>query len=94
MMNVVLNVMNSVLKMMNVVLNMMNSVLKTMNSVLNMMNSVLKTMNSVLKMLNFINIGDPCGQNPDDLVMVTKVARKILLGYHPQADVWICPQVH
>ena len=40
----------------------------------------------------FINAGDPGGQNPDDLVMVTQVVRKVLLQYHPHADTWICPQ--
>ena len=40
----------------------------------------------------FVNAGDPGGQSPDDLVMVTQIARKILLQYHPHADTWICPQ--
>ena len=40
----------------------------------------------------FINAGDPGGQSPDDLVMLTKVARDILREYHPHAQTWICPQ--
>ena len=40
----------------------------------------------------FVNAGDPGGQSPDDLVMVTQIARKILLQYHAHADTWICPQ--
>jgi hypothetical protein len=40
----------------------------------------------------FINAGDPGGQSPDDLVMITQAARKILTQYHPHADTWICPQ--
>jgi hypothetical protein len=42
----------------------------------------------------FLNAGDPGAQTPDDLVMIAKAARKILLLHHPAADVWVCPQVH
>jgi len=40
----------------------------------------------------FINAGDPGGQSPDDLVMLTQVAIGILKQYHPHAQAWICPQ--
>jgi hypothetical protein len=40
----------------------------------------------------FVNAGDPGGQSPDDLLMLTQVARTILHQFHPHASVWICPQ--
>jgi hypothetical protein len=40
----------------------------------------------------FVNAGDPGGQNPDDLIMIAKTAFDILQGFHPNADIWICPQ--
>lgn len=40
----------------------------------------------------FINAGDPGGQSPDDLVMIAKAVHPILTQYHPNADIWVCPQ--
>ena len=40
----------------------------------------------------FINAGDPGGQSPDHLVMIAQAARPVLKKYHPNANLWICPQ--
>ena len=40
----------------------------------------------------FINAGDPGGQNPDDLMMIAQASFAILKTYHPNAELWLCPQ--
>ena len=40
----------------------------------------------------FINAGDPGGQSPDDLVMIAQASRQVLRQYHPDAELWVCPQ--
>ena len=40
----------------------------------------------------FINAGDPGGHSPDDLVLIAMAALDVLKRWHPQAQLWICPQ--